>query len=54
MVVVFMVCDKTEPAAAGIPKLEEIREQIFRSKLSIVARRYIRDLRRAAYLDFRT
>lgn len=52
--VVFMVCDKTEPAAAGIPKREEIREQVFRSKLSIVARRYLRDLRRAAYLDFRT
>ncbi|MBL8691510.1 MAG: peptidylprolyl isomerase [Rhodospirillaceae bacterium] len=54
VVVVFMVCDKTEPAVAGVPKREEIREQLFRSKLSIVSRRYLRDLRRAAYLDFRT
>lgn len=54
VIVVFMVCDKTEPAVAGVPKREEIREQVFRSKLSIVSRRYLRDLRRAAYLDFRT
>ncbi len=54
VIVVFMVCDKTEQEATGIPKREEIREQVFRSKLSIVSRRYLRDLRRAAYLDFRT
>jgi peptidyl-prolyl cis-trans isomerase SurA len=53
VIVVFMVCDRTE-AASGVPKREEIREQLFRSKLSIVARRYLRDLRRAAHLDLRT
>lgn len=52
-IVVFMVCDKTEPPSS-LPKYDEVREQIFRGKLAIVARRYLRDLRRAAYLDFRT
>ncbi|MBM3532405.1 MAG: hypothetical protein FJX60_05130 [Alphaproteobacteria bacterium] len=53
VIVVFMVCDKTE-AASGLPRREEIREQLFRGKLSILARRYLRDLRRAAHLDLRT
>jgi len=53
VVVVFMVCDRTQPET-GMPKREEIREQLFRGKLSIVARRYLRDLRRAAHLDLRT
>ena len=52
-IVVFMVCDKTEPPS-NIPKHDEVREQVFRGKLSIVARRYLRDLRRSAYLDLRT
>lgn len=53
VVVVFMVCDKTE-SASGLPRREEVREQLFRGKLSIAARRYLRDLRRAAHLDLRT
>ncbi len=53
VIIVFMVCDKTE-AAPNMPRREDIREQVFRNKLSISARRYLRDLRRAAYLDFRT
>ncbi len=52
-IVVFMVCDKTEPPS-NVPKDAEVRDQIFRGKLLIVGRRYLRDLRRAAYLDFRT
>jgi len=53
VVIVFMVCDRIEPESS-MPKAEDIREQIFRGKLGIVSRRYLRDLRRAAYLDFRT
>lgn len=52
-IVVLMVCDRTEPPST-IPNAEVVRDQIFRSKLLIVGRRYLRDLRRAAYLDFRT
>jgi peptidyl-prolyl cis-trans isomerase SurA len=51
--VVFMVCDRTEPPSS-VPKAEDVREQLFRGKLGVVARRYLRDLRRAAYLDLRT
>jgi len=53
VLVVFMVCDRIEPESS-MPKAEDIREQVFRGKLSIVSRRYLRDLRRAAYLDFRS
>lgn len=53
ILVVFMVCDRVEPESS-LPKAEDVREQIFRGKLGIVSRRYLRDLRRAAYLDFRS
>lgn len=52
-IVVFMVCDKIDPPS-NMPTADQVRDQIFRGKLAIVARRYLRDLRRAAYLDFRT
>jgi peptidyl-prolyl cis-trans isomerase SurA len=52
-IAVFMICDRTE-ADSNMPSAVDVREQLFRGKLSIVARRYLRDLRRAAYLDFRT
>ncbi len=53
LIAVFMVCDKIDPPS-NTPKAAEVRDQIFRGKLLIVGRRYLRDLRRAAYLDFRT
>ena len=53
LIAVFMVCDKIDPPS-NTPKAAEVREQVFRGKLLIVGRRYLRDLRRAAYLDFRT
>lgn len=52
-IVVFMVCDKIDPPS-NMPTADQVRDQIFRGKLAITARRYLRDLRRAAYLDFRT
>jgi peptidyl-prolyl cis-trans isomerase SurA len=52
-VAVYMVCDRNDPPSS-LPSPADVREQVFRGKLAIVARRYLRDLRRAAYLDFRT
>jgi peptidyl-prolyl cis-trans isomerase SurA len=52
-IAVFMVCDRAD-GPSNLPSAADVREQLFRGKLSIVARRYLRDLRRAAYLDFRT
>jgi peptidyl-prolyl cis-trans isomerase SurA len=52
---VIMVCGKTDPkATAGKgPTRDEIGETILRQRLDNVARRYLRDLRRNAYVDVR-
>lgn len=52
---VVMLCSKQTQAAAKTsePTREEIFESLLRQKLDTVARRYLRDLRRVAYVDVR-
>ncbi len=49
---VFMVCERALPES-GLPSREEITNSIRRERIDILARGYIRDLRRAAYVDVR-
>jgi peptidyl-prolyl cis-trans isomerase SurA len=49
-----MVCSKnTETAKSGDPTREDVFESLLRQKLDTVSRRYLRDLRRASYVDVR-
>ena len=50
---VIMVCEKSAPAAATIPTRDEIAETLMRQRLDTLARRYMRDLRRTAFVDVR-
>jgi peptidyl-prolyl cis-trans isomerase SurA len=53
---VIMVCSKTAPGQAqpaAAPTREEVAETLMRQRLDILARRYLRDLRRAAFVDVR-
>jgi peptidyl-prolyl cis-trans isomerase SurA len=51
---VIMVCSKTEAKdAAKGPSRDEIGETILRQRLDTLARRYLRDIRRNAYVDVR-
>ena len=51
---VLMICARSsEAAAAGAPSRDEIRERLFLKRVDAVSRRYIRDLRLAAYVDIR-
>jgi peptidyl-prolyl cis-trans isomerase SurA len=53
---VIMVCSKAEAgqaAAAAAPTRDEVAEALMRQRLDILARRYLRDLRRAAFVDVR-
>jgi peptidyl-prolyl cis-trans isomerase SurA len=50
---VLMVCDRQVPADAGAPKREEIERRLTVQRLELRARRYLRDLRDAAFLDIR-
>ena len=48
-----MLCDRKDAAPAKLPSFEEARYSIERQHLDILARRYLRDLRRDAYVDIR-
>jgi peptidyl-prolyl cis-trans isomerase SurA len=49
---VIMVCQRTDPPG-GLPTRDEISDQLARARLDALARRYLRDLRRSAYVDIR-
>jgi peptidyl-prolyl cis-trans isomerase SurA len=49
---VIMVCDKAEPSST-LPTREELTEQLAHKRAENLARRYLRDLRRAAFVDVR-
>lgn len=51
-VMLLMVCDRVAQSAE-LPSRNQIKERLFREKLDLLARRYLRDLRRAAFLDIR-
>ncbi len=48
----FMVCDRVEPNSA-LPGREEIRQTLRANRADQVARHYLRDLRRTAFVDIR-
>ena len=53
-VAVFMVCRKLEaPDGNALPPREEVAGNLSRQKIDLLARRYLRDLRRAAIVDMR-
>lgn len=49
---VLIVCNRTQ-AGAGVPTAEAIEERLQREKLDLLVQRYLRDLRRSAYVDLR-
>lgn len=49
---VFFVCDRTLPEIAK-PRFDDVIDQLERQKLATMARRYLRDLRRDAIVDYR-
>ena len=51
-VMLLMVCDKTEPKTE-LPDRDEIANNLMRQRLSTLAQRYLRDLRRAAVVELR-
>ncbi|MGB0551763.1 MAG: peptidylprolyl isomerase [Alphaproteobacteria bacterium] len=50
--VVFMVCNRVE-IEAGLPSPEELEERMRKEKVNLRALRYMRDLRRSAYVELR-
>jgi peptidyl-prolyl cis-trans isomerase SurA len=50
---VIMVCAKSNSSGGGAVTREDVTETLLRQRLDTVARRYLRDLRRNAYVDVR-
>jgi peptidyl-prolyl cis-trans isomerase SurA len=50
---VIMVCGKSADRPAAPPTRVEVANSLVRERLDILARRYLRDLRQAAYVDVR-
>jgi peptidyl-prolyl cis-trans isomerase SurA len=48
----LMVCVREDPPS-NLPSRDDISEALLRQRLDILARRYLRDLRRAAFVDVR-
>jgi peptidyl-prolyl cis-trans isomerase SurA len=51
-VVLLMACTREDPPS-GLPSSDEVQENLLRQRLDLLARRYLRDLRRQAYVDIR-
>jgi len=51
-IVLLMVCER-EAEAVELPSRDQIRGRLELERLDLLARRYLRDLRRAAFLDIR-
>jgi peptidyl-prolyl cis-trans isomerase SurA len=49
---VVMVCQRKDPTG-GLPTRDELSESLAHERLDALARRYLRDLRRGAYVDIR-
>ncbi len=49
---VAMVCQRTDPAPA-VPSTDQVYDQIMHQRMDQMSRRYLRDLRRGAYVDIR-
>jgi peptidyl-prolyl cis-trans isomerase SurA len=51
-IVILMACAR-EDAPSGLPSAEDIEEGLMRQRIDLLARRYLRDLRRQAFVDIR-
>jgi peptidyl-prolyl cis-trans isomerase SurA len=51
---VIMMCEKAAASSAlTVPSRDEMAETLMRQRLETLARRYMRDLRRTAFVDVR-
>ncbi|HSV28814.1 MAG TPA: peptidyl-prolyl cis-trans isomerase, partial [Candidatus Omnitrophota bacterium] len=50
---VSMVCTREDATTVQLPSLEQVRRMIEEERLDMLTRRYLRDLRRSAFVDIR-
>lgn len=50
---IMVVCQRTEPPGTALPSRDEVQQRIIGDKLDGESRKYLRDLRQAAFIDIR-
>lgn len=50
---VYMICSRSAGDKSGLPSREAVRRHIEDEKMDMLSKRYLRDLRRAAFVEFR-
>jgi len=53
-VFVMMICSREGAGAGGLPSAEDVRNRLGQEKLDLLTRRYLRDMRTAAFIDLRS
>ncbi|MDP6804381.1 MAG: hypothetical protein QF902_03485, partial [Rhodospirillales bacterium] len=51
-IVILMVCERQELAAGGLDRAQ-VEEMLIQRRMEVLAEQYLRDLRRAAFVDIR-
>src|SRR5262249_30372619 len=49
-IMMFMVCGREDGEAAPLPARDDIKERISQQRIELLSRRYLRDLRRTAFV----
>jgi len=50
---IFIMCARTEATPGGLPSRDDMRKRIEDERMEIMAQRYLRDLRRSAFVEYR-
>jgi peptidyl-prolyl cis-trans isomerase SurA len=50
---VLVLCGRDDPPTAGLPSFDDVYGQLNEQRVNSQARRYLRDLRRDAVIDYR-
>ncbi len=53
-VFVMMICSREGASEGGLPGAEDVRNRLGQEKLDLLTRRYLRDMRTAAFIDLRS
>jgi len=49
----YVICGRNDPDPSGLPSRDEVRQRLEDERLEVLARRYMRDIRRSAFVEFR-
>lgn len=49
----YLICGRTDPVQGGLPSRDDIHQRLEDEKMDVQAKRYLRDIRRAAFVEFR-